>query len=200
MLDAPIRRAIAGPLDRAAAAVQRAGFGPNAVTFTGFLFGVLAIACVGLTFFLPGLIFLALNRFADLIDGALARRTRQTALGGFLDVSLGYIIYGGVAFAFVLARQQNGLAGTFLILGLMADAVTALSARVYGVPTPHEGGPIPRSLIIAEQTETFFIFALMLLVPWSFGFLPYVYGVLCFVTAGARIAGATASLGPTAKP
>jgi phosphatidylglycerophosphate synthase len=198
MLDATVRRSLAAPLDRAAAALHRAGLGPNSVTFAAFMCGLLAIAFTGLSFYLAALVFLFLFRAFDLIDGALARRTRITPLGGFLDLSLGYLIWGGVAFAFVLSRQQNGLAGTFLILALMADAVTCIAARLFSV-LPEKGGPIPRSLIISGQTESFIVFAVMMLVPWSFGFLPYLYGVLCFITAGARIASATAVLEPPAN-
>jgi len=199
MLDAPVRRLLAAPLDRAAGTLLRAGLGPNAVTFASFLCGLLAIAFTGLSFYLAALVFLALHRFLDLVDGAVARRTRITPLGGFLDVSLGYIVWGGLAFAFVLSRQQNGLAGTFLILGLMADAVTCIAGRLFAVMPSERGAPIPRTLLISGQTETFIVFAIMMLVPWTFGFLPYVYGVLCFITAGARIASATAVLEPPAR-
>jgi phosphatidylglycerophosphate synthase len=200
MLDAPLQRLLAAPLDRMAAVLQRYGIGPNTATFAGFVFGLLAAAAVGATFYVLALVFLTLNRLADLLDGALARRTNATALGAFLDISLSYIVFGIVAFAFVLSRQQNGLAGTFLILGFLADAVTAMGVRAFQVPPLPRRGPLPRSLIITEQTETYLLFAIMMLAPWSFGFLPFLYGVLCFITAGARIAAATAFMDPTAKP
>jgi phosphatidylglycerophosphate synthase len=200
MLDAPLQRLLSEPTDRMAAMLQRAGIGPNTITFVGFVFGLLAAAATGGALYIAGLVFLTLHRIADLLDGAVARRTNATALGAFLDLSLGYIIFGIVAFAFVLARQQNGLAGTFLILGLLADAVTAMGVRAFSVPPLPKRGPLPRSLIITGPTATYILFVIMMLAPWSFGFLPYLYGVLCFVSAGARIAAATAFMDPSARP
>jgi phosphatidylglycerophosphate synthase len=199
MLDAAVHRLLASPLDRLAASFQRAGIGPNTITFFGFVFGLMAAAAVGAALYLLALFFLTLNRLADLLDGALARRANATALGAFLDVSLGYIVYGIVAFAFVLSRQQYGLAGTFLILGLLADGVTAMGVRAFQVPALPKTGSLPRSLVITEQTETYILFVVVLLVPWTFAFLPFLYGVLCFITAGARLAAATAYMDPTAK-
>jgi hypothetical protein len=63
-----------------------------------------------------------------------------------------------------------------------------------------QGGLLPRFLIITEQTETYLLFAVLMMVPWTFAFLPFLYGILCFITAGARVAAATASMEPTAKP
>jgi phosphatidylglycerophosphate synthase len=200
MLDAALQRLLSGPVDRLAAMLQRAGIGPNSITLVGFVFGLLAAGATGATLYLVALIFLTLHRVADLLDGAVARRSNASALGAFLDLSLGYIIFGIVAFAFVLARQQNGLAGTFLILGLLADAVTAMGVRAFAVPSLPKRGPLPRSLIITGPTASYILFVIMMLVPWSFGFLPYFYGVLCFITAGARIAAATAFMDPAAKP
>jgi phosphatidylglycerophosphate synthase len=199
MLDELVRKLFESPLIRLAGVLQRLGVGANTVTVIGFIWGLFAIATVAGGYFVLGLIFLTANRLADLLDGVLARRTRPTAFGGFLDMTLGYTIHSGLAFAFVMARQQNGLAGTFLILGLFADAVTALGARAYGVPVVRDEGPVPRTLILVGQTQTYILYAIMLLAPWTFGMLPYLFGVLCFVTAGARIAAAFASPGTAAR-
>ena len=196
MLDGPARRVFAAPLNGVAASLERSGISPNMVTIAGFIFGAMAVVFVTGSLYFAGLIFFVLSRCCDAIDGVLARRVGETRLGGFFDATLSYIIYGGLAFAFVLTRQQYGLASSFFILGVLLIAVTDLATKQYRVP-PAADGSLASSLILCGQTETFIFLALTLAAPWSFAFLPFLFGALCFVTAGARIAAAVSTLGDT---
>ena len=197
MLDAPIRRVMATPLNAAAGTLQRVGLGANFVTITGFVLGLIAVGAIASEEYLVGLVFLLLNRIADGLDGALARRTRETPLGGFLDATLGVAVSLGVAFAFAIARQQNGLAAAFLMLGLTLVAVTNLAARAFGSPATGAGSEQP--LLLCEQSETFIFFVLMSLIPWAFALFAYAYGALCFISAVIGLAVAASSLSNTAK-
>src|ERR1700732_2552643 len=80
MLDAPIRRIAASPLERLADALASIGVGANALTIAGFAMGLAAAALIADSLFLQALIFLGLNRFIDVLDGMVARRTRATEL------------------------------------------------------------------------------------------------------------------------
>jgi phosphatidylglycerophosphate synthase len=194
MLDAPVRRVLATPLNAAAGTLQRIGLGANFVTVLGFVFGLVAFSAISSESYFVGLAFLILNRAMNGIDGALARRTRQTRLGAFLDVSLGAVVSLAVPFAFAIARQQNGLAAAFLMLGLTLVALTNLAARAFASPAADE-----EPLVLCEQTETFVVFALMILIPWAFALFAYAYGALCLISAGIRFAVTASSLSTTAK-
>src|SRR5258708_3665803 len=88
MLDAPIRRIAASPLERLADGLASIGVNANALTVAGFTMGLAAAALIADSMFLQAIIFLALNRFIDVIDGMVARRTRVTELCAFLDSPL----------------------------------------------------------------------------------------------------------------
>jgi phosphatidylglycerophosphate synthase len=197
MLDAPIRKVLATPLNTAAGTLQRIGLGANFVTVTGFILGLIAIGAIASESYLVGLAFLLLNRIADGLDGALARRTRETPLGGFLDATLGVGISLGVAFAYAIARQQNGLAAAFLMLGLTLVAATDLAARAFA-PRSAAAESEP-ALVICEKTETYIFFILMTQLWQLFALFAYAYGALCLVSAGMRLATAASSLSNTAK-
>jgi phosphatidylglycerophosphate synthase len=197
MLDAPVRRILATPLDSAAGSLQRLGLGANLVTVLGFVLGLVAAWFVASESYGIALLLLVLSRLADGLDGALARRRGETRLGGFLDTTLGAFALLVIAFAFATARQQNGLAAAFLVLGLALTLITDLAARAFARRAPHPADEQP--FVLCEKSETFIIYVLMMLIPWAFALFAYAYGVLCFFSGGMRFATAVSSLSDTAK-
>src|SRR5258708_3456408 len=164
MLDATIRRIVTSPLDPFADRLARAGVSANALTVGGFALGLIAAALIGDEAFLPGVIFLALNRLADILDGMVARRTGMTPLGAFLDASLDLFVYAAIPFAFALAHQQDALAATFLLMGLMIAAIPGITARGF-----LGDGDKRRVLALCGHSETFVAFVLMCAAPrWMF--------------------------------
>src|SRR5258708_36364897 len=131
MLDAPIRRIAASPLERLADAVASIGVSANALTVAGFTMGLAAAALIADSLFLQALIFLALNRFIDVLDGMVARRTRVTELGAFLDSTLDLFVYAAIPFGFALVHQQDALAAAFLLVGLMVAAIPGLAPPAF---------------------------------------------------------------------
>ncbi|MFA0698669.1 CDP-alcohol phosphatidyltransferase family protein, partial [Vibrio sp. 10N.222.49.C9] len=67
----------------------------------------------------------------DGLDGALARRQGITDAGGFLDISLDFLFYSMVPFAFVLANPEaNAIAGAFLIFSFIGTGSSFLAFAV----------------------------------------------------------------------
>jgi phosphatidylglycerophosphate synthase len=192
MLDAAARRISAMPLDAAARTLARYGVTANIATAIGFIIGVLAVIFFAFALYGVGLLFLTLNRLFDGLDGALARRRGITERGEFLDGVLSYLVFAAVPFAFALADPQSGLAASFMILGILIVAVTELGMRGY-ISLPTVSSTLPRWFILCERSETFLVIAVMALLPWAFSLFAYLFGALCFVTGGMRIAAALAA-------
>jgi phosphatidylglycerophosphate synthase len=140
-----------------------------------------------------GLVLFAANRLADGLDGAVARRTRLTDLGGFLDITLDFIVYAGMAFAFAVADPAaNALAAAFLLFAFMGTGSSFLAFAVMaakrGITTDLRGR---KSLYylggLAEGTETILFLALACLLPDQFAALALVFGLACWVTTAARV-------------
>lgn len=171
----------------------RVGFSPRALTWIGFLFGVLA----ALTFAwrIPQLagIWLLIHGLFDVIDGAVARLTfGQSAFGGVLDsvadrygeflVYLG-IIYGDLA-ALGLPSWAWGilaLGGSFMVSYTRARAELAGSGRM-------EVG-------IAERPERILVLAAGSLLAFT-AYAVALIAVLAHVTAIQRLVVARRRLGP----
>lgn len=196
MLDAPVRRLIASPLDPLAAGMVRVGIRATTITLTGFLFGLGGIAFLVTEQYATALVLLGLNRLCDILDGMLARVTGPTAIGGFLDATLDLLVYAMIPFAFALARQQDGLAATFLLVGFVVAAVPVLAARAH---TPQRSWD--DEFVLCGHTENFFVVVLICLAErWTFTPLAYVYGSLCFLSCGISVISALSRLRTASKP
>lgn len=193
MLDAHLRPLIDPPLNRMGRLLADAGIGPNTVTLTGFAIGLCAAIAIAAGYTLIGFVLIALNRIADGLDGAVARASRKTDLGGYLDITLDFFFYGAIPLAFALQNPAaNALAAAALLASFYANGSAflafAIMAEKNRLSTTAQGS---KSLYyiggLAEGTETIALFLLMALLPGWFPELAWGFAAICFVSAGARV-------------
>jgi phosphatidylglycerophosphate synthase len=194
-LDGIMRRALDPGLNQAGQALVRRGFRPNQVTLVGLALGLMSaiLIAVGASCWLALMPLLA-SRIADGLDGAVARASRITDFGGYLDIVCDFIFYGAIPLAFVLRDPSaNGIAGAFLLTSFYVNGASFLSfailAAKHGMQTQTRG---VKSLYftagLLEGTETIAFFVLICIWPSAFAPLAWVFGALCFVTAVSRMA------------
>ena len=192
MLDAYLRPFLDPPLDWAAAALARRGVSANGVTGAGAALGLAACAAIVLESYGAALALILANRVSDGLDGALARRTAPTDLGGFIDTVADFLFYSAVPFAFALAEPDRGLAAAFLIFSFVGTGVSflafaaiaarrALTTERYGLKSLYYVGGL------TEGSETILLFVLMALRPDWFEPLAYGFGALCWLTTAGRV-------------
>jgi phosphatidylglycerophosphate synthase len=103
MLDRFVQRNLAPVLQAVGRALVRAGWGADALTLVGFALGMAAAVAIANHAFGLGLVLLLLSRLMDGLDGTVARLTRPTDAGGFLDIVLDFLFYAAVPLAFAWA-------------------------------------------------------------------------------------------------
>ncbi|WP_417685144.1 CDP-alcohol phosphatidyltransferase family protein [Roseibium sp.] len=193
MFDARLRPLIDPPLNRAGRWLAARGASANQITLTGFGFALVAGALIGAGRSDLALIFVILNRLCDGLDGAVARVTGKTDLGGYLDIVLDFIFYGGIPLAFAVQDPAgNALAAAVLLFSFYANGSAFLAFAVIaekrGFVTTAQG---QKSLFylsgIAEGAETIALFCLMCLWPSGFALLAYGFAAVCVVSAAARV-------------
>lgn len=193
MLDRAARRIIDPPLNRCGAWLARTGLGADVVTLTGLALGLGAAALIAVGAPLIALVPLLASRLADGLDGAVARATRRTDFGGYLDITADFLFYGAVPFAFVAADPaQNAVAGAFLLASFYFNGTSflgfAILAERKSMSSEAQG---KKSLYFSdgllEGTETIAFFVLICLVPHHFAPLAWIFGTLCFATAILRV-------------
>jgi phosphatidylglycerophosphate synthase len=192
MLDArllPLQHRLLMPLARALAA---RGIGADQVTLAGFAVGLGAVALLAFGQFRAALLALALNRAADGLDGVLARLTRATDRGAFLDITLDFVFYALFPLGFALADPaQNALPAALLITSFMGTGSSFLAFAIIAAKQGRTAAAYPSKGIhylggLTEGAETIAVFAAMCLWPLYFPALAYLFASACTLTTVLR--------------
>ena len=166
---------------------------PNHMTLIGFSFGFLMCFFIIIDQYLLAMIFLFLNRLSDGLDGAMARLQTPTPLGGYLDIVLDFLIYGGFVFSFGMTDQDNTIFSMILLFCYIGTGTTFLAKAAILPSLSHKklNNDIPKSFHYAkglvEGSETILFMALCLLFPNLFIYLSSIFIVLCLITIVFRI-------------
>ena len=192
MFDAQLRPLVDRLLNPIGRGLVVLGMTANQVTMIGAAFGLIAAGCVAAGLFYPALWFVIANRVIDGLDGAVARASRSSDFGGYLDIVSDFIFYSAIPLAFAVARPETALAAAFLIFSFIGTATSflgfAILAEKHQVTTQIRGKKAFYYLGgLTEGTETILLFLAMLVWPDYFSLMAIVFGILCWVTTGTRI-------------
>jgi phosphatidylglycerophosphate synthase len=193
MLDRAIQSAIKPLLTRAARQLVVAGIGADAITITGFVVGMAAAVAIAFQAYLLGLALLLASRLMDGLDGAVARATKPTDRGGFLDITLDFLFYASIPLAFAFADPaQNALPAAVLLAAFIGTASSFLAFAIVAEKHRLESTAFPDKSFyflggLTEATETLIAFAAMCLWPAAFPLIAYGFAVLCGITIAMRI-------------
>lgn len=193
MLDGVLKKRIDPPIAFLAAMLCRQGIGADAVTAAGLVLGLAAAAAIAFGQLWLGLVLILASRLADGLDGAVARLTRRTDRGGYLDIVFDYIFYGAIPLAFaVLDPAANALAAAVLLASFYANGASflafAVMAEKRGLSTRQRGEKsLYFSTGLAEATETIATFVLFCLFPAHFAVIAYVFAAMTAWTCVSRI-------------
>lgn len=193
MLDPVLRRWIDPPLDRAGAWIAARGVSANHLTLTGLALGLATVPLLAFGHYGLALVAIGGNRLLDGLDGAVARQSRPTALGGYLDIVCDMAFYAAVPLGFALARPENAVWATVLLASFVCTCASFLGRAIVaaGRSEPDSGARGRKSFFhsagLMEGTETILAFVLFCLFPGFFPWLAAGVAVLCFWTAAARV-------------
>ncbi|MDP1780668.1 CDP-alcohol phosphatidyltransferase family protein [Hydrogenophaga sp.] len=193
MLDSAIQQVLKPVLSRMARGLVRAGIGADALTFIGFAIGMAAAVSIAFQHFMVGLVLLLLSRLMDGLDGAVARLTQPTDLGGFLDITLDFLFYAAIPLAFAVADPaQNALPAAVLLASFMGTASSFLAFAIVAAQRGITSTALPDKSFyflggLTEATETIAAFVAMCLWPQWFAPIAWGFAALCAITTALRI-------------
>ncbi|KAF0101174.1 MAG: CDP-alcohol phosphatidyltransferase [Hyphomonadaceae bacterium] len=191
MFDAKLRPIIDPPLNYCGRIMANTGISANQITIAGAVFGVASGFAIANENYVLGLGLILLSRIFDGLDGAIARATKNTDFGGYLDILCDFVFYLAVPIGFAFANSANILPALLLIASFTLTGISFLAfatlAAKNGIETEAHG---TKSFFyntgIAEGAETILVFVVMCLVPDRFALIAYVYAVVCIVTVIQR--------------
>lgn len=165
----------------------------NMVTLCGAVLIPVIVVLIMSGEFLLALGFIALNRFLDGLDGALARIQGATDFGGYADIVADFLFYASIPLAFALHDSQvNALASVLLLASFIASGSSflayAIIAAKRGIETTargqksffHLGG-------LMEGSETIAFCVLVCLLPEYYVGLALGFAFLCALSSLGRI-------------
>ena len=168
------------------------GVRADQITLAGCGIGILAALAAALGLYWVALLGLALNRFADGLDGAVARLTSPTDRGAFLDIALDFVFYAAFPIGFVFADPAtNGLPGAVLIASFVLTGTSFLAFSIIAERRGLTAQDYPTKGIyylggLAEGAETIAVFAAFCLFPASFSWIAWGFAAVCIVTGATR--------------
>jgi phosphatidylglycerophosphate synthase len=193
MFDAVLRPWIDPPLNVAGRWLAKQAVTADQVTIASFTAGMMAAVCVSRGWFSAALALIALNRLGDGLDGAIARATAPSVRGGFLDISLDFVVYASIPLAFAIYDvERNALPAAILLVSFCANGSTflayAIAADRQGLTTADQGAKSFYYVAgLAEGAETVAAFLLACLWPSAFPWIAGVFAGLCFISAIGRL-------------
>ena len=193
MLDRFVQSRLAPVLQAIGRALVRAGWGADALTVLGFALGMAAAVAIANHAFGLGLVLLLLSRLMDGLDGTVARLTRPTDAGGFLDIALDFLFYAAMPLAFAWADPvANALPAAVLLACFMGTGSSFLAFAVLAEKRQLSETALPGKSFyflggLTEATETIAVFAAMCWWPHHFAMLAYGFSALCAITIAMRV-------------
>ena len=169
------------------------GVGANQLTVTGFLMGLFAAFLIANSSYMAGTLAILLSRSFDALDGAVARLTRPTDSGGFLDITFDFLFYASIPLAFAWGNPlQNALPAAVLLAAFMGTASSFLAFAILATKRGMNSLTYPNKSFyflggLTEATETLACFAAMSIWPEYFPEMAYGFAALCLITIATRL-------------
>lgn len=199
MLDTQLRTQIRPVADKLARPLVRLlpTLTPDKLTWAGLGCGALACLFAMYNYTLAALIFIALNRLADALDGALARVKSETDLfyrhveprGKFLDIVCDHLFFAAYPFALAIGLDREGayFSSALLMFSLVALGSSSLA---YGLMVAGNTAVAPQKFQIsnlAESVEMIVYIILITLLPALFVWLTVPFALFCLASAMGRM-------------
>jgi len=192
MFDSKLQPLLRRVLDPFAIKLVKAGMTADAMTLAGFAIGAAAAIALATGSYRVALVLILVNRLADGLDGALARRLGPTDRGAFLDIALDFFFYAMVPVGFALADAESAaLPAAVLLLAFMGTASSFLAFAAIAGARRMKAPEFPTKGLyylggLTEGAETIALFVAMCLWPQSFPALAYAFATLCLATTLMR--------------
>lgn len=163
MLDTHARKYVDPAINFTATTLINAGFTANQVTHIAFITGVSSGLWIFLEYPILAVIVLWLSGFLDAVDGAMARQSKSSSWGTLLDISYDRLVEISVILGLAFLYPDSMWALLLLSVSIIYAMTVFLTV---GALTDKKGmKSFYYQAGLAERTEGFILFTLMILLP-----------------------------------
>lgn len=196
MFDAAARRVLSGPLDRAAALIDRRWVSPDRITSLGLVLGLGCAGAAAAGEWTAALVLWLTSRLADGLDGPLARRRARasgrepSAAGGFYDIAADFTVYGATVVGVGLGAQGELWPFLAVLLAYYVNGTAFLAFSSLAERSDRrldDGRSLSFIAGLAEGTETILVHAAWMVFPDHAGVLATGWAAVVGIGAVHRI-------------
>ena len=158
---------------------------PAAITVAAFGVGVLASVFISLGQSVLPLILLWLSGLLDVLDGTVARLSGTSSkIGAYMDLILDRMVEAAIILGFYFLLPQYALAYLLFLVSVLFNFTTFIVAGALFDNTSQKS--MHYDVGIAERTETFIVFTLMVLFQHDVYIILMIFNAIIFLTGGIR--------------
>ncbi|MDP4104107.1 MAG: CDP-alcohol phosphatidyltransferase family protein [Bacillota bacterium] len=188
MLDTHGRSKVQPLISKTALIFLQIGLKANHVTVLAFIVGILASVVVYLGQPIIGVAILWLSGFLDAVDGSMARQSKSSsAWGTVLDVTFDRIVEAGILVSLAFRHQEPNILLLFLFLALSIIFTMTVFLTVGALSEKESYKSFYYQPGIAERTEGFILFSLMVLFQTHLAFWTIVFLIIEILTGIQRL-------------
>ncbi len=185
MLDTHARKHVQPLIEKTAGLLLKKGLTANAVTKIAFIIGISSGVFIYLGQPLLAIAALWLSGFLDVVDGTMARKTKPSAWGTLLDITFDRLVeisvILGLAFRFPEAMWALLLLSVSIIVAMTVFLTVGAVSEKQGTKSfYYQAG-------LAERTEGFVLFTLMMAFPAYLTAITMVFLAAQLITISQRI-------------
>ncbi len=188
MLDTHGRAMVQPVITKTAGFFLSIGLKANHVTVIAFLVGILAGVLVYLRLPVAGVAVLWLSGFLDAVDGSMARQSKSSSpWGTVLDVTFDRVVEAGILAALALRHQDPKILLLFLFLAIGIIFTMTVFLTVGALSEKESYKSFYYQPGLAERTEGFILFSLMVLFQSHLVFWTVVFIIVEIFTGLQRL-------------
>lgn len=185
MIDTRLRKFVQPAFDEMSKGLVKIKATPDGITVAAFIVGLGAGILTAYAYFAAAFVLLWVSGLLDVLDGSVAR-LQQTASkrGAYMDLVFDRMVEAGIIMGFYFAFPAYTLAYLLFFVSVLFNFTTFMVA---GSLFPNTGEKsMHYDVGIAERTETFIVFSLMMCFPQAIGPLLMGFNGIIFLTGCIR--------------
>jgi len=185
MIDTKLRGTFQPLFNKIAKIFVKLKIQPDTITLAAFLLGLVAGGMIGFNHLLLGFLFLWVSGLLDVLDGSVARLTgKSSKRGAYMDLIFDRMVEAAIILGFYVSFPNHALIYILFFIAAMFNFTTFMVAGALFNNTGKKS--MHYDVGIAERTETFIVFSLMMVFPRYIVGILLAFNVLIFLTGIIR--------------
>ena len=185
MIDSKLRKNIQPLFNKIAGLFIKLKMKPNMITVLAFIVGLLAAICIGFKYTILAFVLLWISGLLDVLDGTVARLTGQSnPVGAYMDLILDRMVEAAVVLGLFYAYPEHVWMYLIFFVAVLFNFTTFVVAGALFKNDSKKS--MHYDVGIAERTETFIVFSLVILLPQYIFPILLTFNAIIFITGIIR--------------